>query len=303
MVAPGAVLPSSRAPRRPAVADYRNLAMPDRDLVTAHYTHGRLVDAIAEGIAKLGKAVDSVTVEDLGPVDEFHVGGRVATADFLDQLDIAATHHVLDVGCGLGGASRFAAARYGCHVTGVDLTPEYVATGNTLCAWVGLGERVTLEVGDATALTQAEGCFDRAFVMHVGMNIADKAALARALYRVVRPGGRVGIYDIMLTGAGELAYPVPWAASTAGSALATPADYRAALEAAGFRVLAERNRRDFAVEFFARLKARTEGASGAPPLGIHLLMGDSAPLKVRNMIENIARGVIAPVELLAETPA
>ncbi|MCB1747519.1 MAG: methyltransferase domain-containing protein [Gammaproteobacteria bacterium] len=277
--------------------------MPDRDLVSAHYTHGRLVDAIAEGVAQLGKTIETVTVEDLGPVDEFHVGGRVATEAFLDQLDIGAEHHVLDVGCGLGGASRFAAARYGCRVTGVDLTPEYVATGNTLCSWVGLGDRVTLEVGDATALKQENDSFDRAFVMHVGMNIADKTALTAELFRVLRPGGLAGIYDVMLSGDGALSYPVPWAASAAGSALATPLDYRTALEAAGFRVVAERNRRDFAVEFFARLKARAEGAGGPPPLGIHLLMGDTAPLKVRNMIENIARDRIAPVELVAEKPA
>ncbi|MCP5199947.1 MAG: methyltransferase domain-containing protein [Gammaproteobacteria bacterium] len=277
--------------------------MPDRELVSAHYTHGRLVDAIAAGIVQLGKTTASVTVEDLGPVDEFHVGGRVATEAFLDQLDIAAEHRVLDVGCGLGGASRFAAARYGCRVTGVDLTPEYVATGNTLCAWVGLGERVTLEVGDATALDIADASFDRAFVMHVGMNIADKAALAAELFRVLRPGGMAGIYDVMLTGDGDLAYPVPWAASAAGSALATPAAYRAALTRAGFAILAERNRRDFAVEFFARLKARSDQGGGPPPLGIHLLMGDSAPLKVKNMIDNIVANRVAPVELVAEKPA
>lgn len=277
--------------------------MPDRDLVSTHYTHGNLLEAIRGGLARLGKTPDTVTVEDLGPVDEFHVGGRVATAAFLDQLAIDASHHVLDVGCGLGGASRFAAARYGCHVSGVDLTPEYVATGNTLCAWVGLGQLVDLAVGDATALAAADASYDRAFLMHVGMNIADKTVLAAELARVVRPGGRIGIYDVMQVAGGELSYPVPWSADAAGSALATPADYRAALEAAGLHVLAERNRRDFAVDFFARLKAKSTGSDGPPPLGIHILMGDSAPLKVRNMIDNIARGLLAPVELIAGKPA
>lgn len=277
--------------------------MPDRELVSSHYTHGRLVEAIAEGVGRLGKTLDEVTVADLAPVDEFHVGGRVATEAFLDQLDIEAAHEVLDVGCGLGGASRFAAERYGCRVRGIDLTPEYVATGNTLCAWVGLAERITLEVGDAAALACADARFDRAFVMHVGMNIADKTALAAELFRVTRPGGRVGIYDIMRTQPGELAYPVPWAASASGSALASPQDYKAALEQAGFRVVAERDRRDFAVDFFARLKARTQEGDGPPPLGIHILMGETAPQKVRNMIDNIARGLIAPVELVTEKPS
>lgn len=67
-------------------------------------------------------------------MDEFHIGGRLATESFLGRLDIGAGHHVLDVDCGLGGGSRFAAQRYGCRVPGVDLTQEYVETGNELCA-------------------------------------------------------------------------------------------------------------------------------------------------------------------------
>jgi SAM-dependent methyltransferase len=277
--------------------------MPDRELVSNHYTHGSLVDAITAGVHKLGKTIATVSVEDLGPVDEFHVGGRVATEAFLDQLDIRADHHVLDVGCGLGGASRFAAARYNCRVTGIDLTAEYVETGNALCDWVGLTERVQLSVGDATALAQAEASFDRAYLMHVGMNIADKEAVAFELYRIVRPGGRIGIYDIMRMEDGELDYPVPWAAVPDASALASPAEYKAALTAAGFSIVAERNRRDFAVEFFARMQERARSQEGPPPLGIHILMGNSAPLKVKNMIGNITRNLLAPVELVATKPA
>ncbi len=47
--------------------------------VSEHYTHGDLLKSILASIAKLGKTVDSVTIEDLAPVDEFHIGGRQAT--------------------------------------------------------------------------------------------------------------------------------------------------------------------------------------------------------------------------------
>ncbi len=161
--------------------------MPNIDTLADHYTHGALLGAILDGVQRLGKSPNTVNVEDLGPVDEFHIGGRVATESFLVQLDIAADDHVLDVGCGLGGASRFAAEQYGCRVTGIDLTPEYVTTGEVLCSWVGLGDRITLDQGDATATPYADGAFDKAYMMHVGMNIANKQALALELHRVLQP--------------------------------------------------------------------------------------------------------------------
>ncbi len=274
--------------------------MPDARTVAQHYGHGELVDAIRRGIERLGKSVADVQIDDLAPVDEFHVGGRIATEAFLDQLGIDESHHVLDVGCGLGGGSRFAAHRYGCRVTGVDLTPEYVSAGKLLCEWVTLDARIQLQVEDATALPQRADTFDRAYMMHVGMNVADKPSLAAELYRVVKPGGRVGIYDIMKSSDGELTFPVPWAMRPDGSSVSSPATYKAALEEAGFHLVAERDRREFALEFFADLQAKVAHASGPPPLGLHILMGETASVKVKNMIENISRGLLAPVELVAE---
>ena len=103
----------------------------------------------------------------------------------------------------------------------------------------------------------------------------------------------------MKIGEGELTYPVPWATTAASSALAKPAQYHEALEGAGFTVIAERNRRDFALTFFDQLRARTAAAGGPPPLGLHILMGRNTPDKVQNMIENVSSDHIAPVEMIA----
>ena len=145
--------------------------------------------------------------------------------------------------------------------------------------------------------------FDGAYMLHVGMNIDDKHQLCAEVHRVLRPGACFGIYDVMRTGVGELAYPVPWAATPETSALHSLDDYRVALRAADFTISAERNRRDFALEFFAKLKASTTGASGPAPLGLHILMGDTAPRKIANMVANIASGTLAPVEIVARRAA
>ncbi len=277
--------------------------MPESKLVEMHYKHGSLLDAIRNGMEAIDKTPDTVDIDDLGPIDEFHIGGRVATESFLNQLDICAEHRVLDVGCGLGGASRFAANKYGCQVTGVDLAQEYVETGNVICRWLGLGNKVTLERGNATELPQHDASFERVYMLHVGMNIAEKESLATELYRVIRPGGRLGIYDVMRVGDGELSFPVPWASEPQGSCVDPVAVYMSALKSAGFSILAQRNRREFALDFFEQLKSRAASADGPPPLGLHILMGDSAAVKIGNMVENISRNVVAPVEIVAEKPS
>ena len=227
---------------------------------------------------------------------------RINDFDVMGQLDITADDHVLDVGCGLGGASRFAAQEYGCRVTGIDLTDEYVTTGEEMNRWVGLDNLITLERGDATATPYPDGTFDKSYMMHVGMNIADKQSLALECHRILRPGGRLGIYDVMRVGNGARRFPVPWATNPEESDVSSPDEYKDSLEAAGFRVIAECNRSAFALEFFSQLQARAGGAE-SPPLGLHILMGDSAPEKVRNMIENVSQHRVAPVEIIVERPA
>lgn len=273
--------------------------MPTQQDVSQLYTHGDLVAAIRKGIEAQGKTTGSITVDDLAPVDEFHVGGRQASEDFLGQLDLNPETHALDVGCGLGGAARFAASRYSCQVTGIDLTAEYVETAKVVCGWVGLDSRISLHQGSALELPFSDGSFDRAYMLHVGMNISDKAKLCSEVGRVLKGNSLFGIYDVMKVGEGELTFPVPWATTASSSAVAEPTEYRNALQEAGFTVISERNRRDFALAFFDQLRARTAAAGGPPPLGLHILMGKNTPDKVQNMIANISSGKIAPVELIA----
>ena len=184
----------------------------------------------------------------------------------------------------------------------IDLTDEYVRAGEVLCEWVGLEGRISLERGDATATPYAPDSFDKSFMIHVGMNIADKESLAHEMYRVLKPGGRIGVYDVMRAGEGPLRFPVPWATTPAESRVTTPDVYREALEEAGFRIVADRDRSEFALEFFSELQERAAGPEDSP-LGLHLLMGESAAVKVQNMIDNIAEGCVAPFEIIAEKPA
>ena len=74
--------------------------------VLQNYAHGDLLNAIEAGLTTLGKSKESVSLDDLAPIDEFHIGSRGATVHLMEQLAFSVQSHVLDVGCGLGGAAR-----------------------------------------------------------------------------------------------------------------------------------------------------------------------------------------------------
>ncbi len=268
--------------------------------VADHYTPNQLLETIEAALAKVGKTSANVTIEDLAPVDEFHIGGRGATQHLLDQLEFSQNDYILDVGCGLGGAARFIASHYNNRVTGIDLTQNFVDVGNVLNGWVGLADRVTLQHGSALSMPFDDDSFDGATMFHVGMNIEDKVALFHEVYRVVRPNASFGIYDIMQITPGELAYPVPWASDADISKLATPDAYEQALVQAGFQIKVKTIRRDFALDFFKQARAKAEAAGGPAPVGLHLLMQESTPVKIKNMVDNIVNGLIAPVEMIGQ---
>jgi len=262
--------------------------------VGRYYAQDRLLQTVLDGFAAVGKTPGTITLEDLRAIDEFHMGGHQATVGLGERLTPPRGSAVLDIGCGLGGTARFFACRFGCAVTAIDLTPDYVAVAAALTKMVGLDVRFA--TASATALPFG-AVFDAATLLHVGMNIPDKRQLFAEAARVLTPGAMLGVYDVMRTGGEGPAYPVAWAASEATSFLAAPAVYRQALEAAGFTIESERSQRDLALAGFAKLRARI-AERGPPPVGLHLVMGADAGRKTANMIAALGAGSIAPIEMI-----
>lgn len=266
--------------------------------VSAHDTRGSLLDAIRSGLERSGVDLSRATVDDLSAVDEFHTGGRVATRALCAQLDVGGADRVVDLGCGIGGTARHLARDTGCSVVGVDVTPEYVHVATTLSDWTGLSDRTELASALDTGLP--EDSFDVAVLVHVGMNIADKGALFAEVHRLLRPGGRFGVYDIMRTAPGDIRYPVPWASNGSMSHVAPLEVYLDALRDAGFALVTHRDRGDFARDLYAGQSRPRDG--DRPPLGPHVIMGDDVGIEAANVVAAVTTGASAPTEVVARKP-
>jgi SAM-dependent methyltransferase len=250
--------------------------------VRANYGGGTLARILGL-VEAAGIPRERMRHDDLKRFDSLHLGGWQATEALLDGLGVAPGAEALDIGCGVGGVARMLAMRHGARVEGIDLTPEFVAAAAELSRLAGV-EGVAFRVASATALPFPAERFDLATMLHVGMNVPDKAALFGEAARVLRPGSRFGVFDVMRTGPGEVRYPMLWAGEPGISFLESPERYAALAAATGLRETARRSRAEEGVRF---LEALRETPGRGMPTD-----------RLANTLDALGAGVLAPVEMI-----
>jgi SAM-dependent methyltransferase len=262
---------------------------------------GALVAAVSSALDAAGVDRTTLRPADLASIDEFHIRGRAASLEIIEALGLTPDAHVLDLGSGLGGPARTLAELTGCTVTGIDLTPEFCEVATALSEWTGLSGRTRFQVGDATATGLPDSSVDAAVTVHAAMNISDKPALYAEAFRVLRPGGRFVVYDVLQGEGGEVRYPVPWANDPSTSFLATPEDMRALLSAAGLEIVAEVDSSDESLVWFREMRERIE-RDGPPPVTFAAFLGDAFAQMAVNQVANLAERRIRTVMFACTRP-
>ena len=262
-----------------------------------HYDRASLASDLDAMLATAFPGDGRLTPADLAPLDQFHSRGILATAELAKRAGIERASRVLDVGSGIGGPARYLAATYGCRVTGIDLSPSFVAAARALTVRTGLTDLVSFEVGDALRLPFADASFDCVTMHHVAMNIADRAALYSGIRRVLAPGGRFVTYDVVRV-AGDLVFPVPWARNESASFLLSADQTRSAIEASGLTIASWSDETEIALAWFEQV------ASAPPPpggLSLARLIGPEFASMSKNFADNLLQGRAAIVAVVAES--
>jgi SAM-dependent methyltransferase len=269
--------------------------------IHGYYSPNDLYNKIVDGLEELGKDLSKVTLDDLQPVDEFHIRGDTASRELIELAEFTPDMRILDVGCGIGGSTRRLSHETGCHVTGIDLSNEYIDAAERLTKLLNMQEQVTFHACSALELPFDDSSFDGIWSLQMNMNVQDKLAWLKETYRVLKPGGRAVLYEVCGSKNPSLHFPVPWAQDESMSFLLPPELFRDTITAAGFDIEIWNDKTDLAQSAFANAKEPT-GETSLPVLGVYLLVGNDIQTKAYNLRRNLDEDCVSLIEAVAVRP-
>ncbi|MDH5766457.1 MAG: methyltransferase domain-containing protein [Gammaproteobacteria bacterium] len=271
------------------------------DHIQSYYSPDNLYQKIMDGLALIGKDQSGLTLDDLQPVDEFHIRGDTATRELIKLSGFTSDMHVLDVGCGVGGSTRRLSHDTGCRATGIDLSEHYIDTATKLTELLNMQERVQFKAENALDLSFDDNSFDGVWSIQMNMNIEDKQLWVDELFRVVKPGGRVVLYEVCGGENTPVYFPVPWAQNETMSALVPPESFKEIIQSSGFAIETWTDKTDLARAAFSHMKEPV-GEPELPEIGVHLLVGNDILTKAYNLHRNLEECRVSLVESLLLKP-
>jgi hypothetical protein len=132
----------------------------------------------------------------------------------------------------------------------------------------------------------------------MNMNVQDKLAWLREIYRVLKPGGQAVLYEVCGNKNTPLYFPVPWAQDASMSFLVPPELFRDLIVSAGFHIEVWNDKTDLAQKTFANVQ-KPVGEPSLPVLGVYLLVGKDIQTKAYNLHRNLNEERVSLIETLA----
>lgn len=258
-----------------------------KNSVIYQYTRENIYETIVQRLHEQGVEKNKITREHISSVDEFHIKGAEVSLEMAKEAELSKELKVLDVGCGIGGPARMIADVFGCSVTGVDLTNEFIRTASLLSQLVGLSGKTEFMTADATELPFEDNIFDVVWTQHAQMNIEEKEKLYSEIHRVLKREGRFIYYDIFSSEKEDLKFPLPWADDSSISFLIKLNDFGRLMKETGFKELLRKERTSDSIDFFETVFENNK-KEGSPKIGLNIFMTEQTSLKLSNLLNNLS---------------
>ena len=265
-----------------------------------------MTDQLADGEIKLCCA--TFYQSDLARMllgDVFHPGGLELTQHLGESIRLGAADRVLDVACGRGQSAIHLAQSFGCHVTGLDYGSANIAAAQALTDEKGVFHLTEFRQGDAEGIPFANGAFDAVISECSYCTFPNKAVAASEMVRLLRPGGRLGLTDVTITGdlPEDIQNLVGWVACIAGAG--TAQEYISTLQAAGLEDFFVDDQRNAMLEMVNNIRRKLLGVELAVNLKIielgNLDLYECKSL-ARRAVELIENGTIGYTLITAMKP-
>ncbi|MBW1847524.1 MAG: methyltransferase domain-containing protein [Deltaproteobacteria bacterium] len=216
-------------------------------------------ERILNSLEKAGKDITALSIDDLAPMEEFHIGGRKATHHLASLSGLSNGMRVLDIGCGVGGPAR---------------------------ALARMADKISLLNSGALDMPFANDAFDVAWMQHAAVNISDKEKLFRQIARILRPKGKLAMYELFKGDLPVKYFPLPWAQKPDMSYLTNDTDAQNLLKSIAFSTTTWEDVTLGATEFFRKALSKT-AKQRTPSVNLSTLMGPSFPVMAQNVLKNL----------------
>jgi len=238
--------------------------------------------------------------QDFAGIDQLHLGGIESTHELMTWLP-STSKLGLDIGCGLGGTSRYLALHKGCSMTGLDLNDDYIRCATLLDQTLTTVPDCTFVVGNSLALPFAAQHFDFVVSQHASMNIANKTELLAGIFKVLKEGGQLLLHEVMLQPSINpncIDYPTPWASHISESHLLEWQQFADEAMAVGFVVTQFEDTTASALNWIRQARK----TKPKPPFTPLLALGPAAGAMSANVLANIEHGRLQVVSALLSKP-